>query len=371
MRGRRLKMFQIPSTSSATAPVNIGLSTPLTAPVKKPRKKRDTSHISTKIRISAKKTKKKKLDELKEAPVEDQLILRLPPSPETEEFRNLVKKRQIPSGFYLNFSESRKATVCLGLGDSAPLKAKLVDLPCILESQKTFDNKQFYKIGDISQMLIVSNPKYPHPPATPTTDKINYPDGLTPPMRAVRIKRFRKRVSKKVIEDVEKEVERLLQADLEAEDVKFEITEQKELDLEEEFSNADETEERTENIEDDDFAAEIEEALYADAAESSEEESEEDEEDSQEEEAGDEEEDDDGVDGQLREHIALLKEEISDIMRKIDEKKTLIISQVNPIIKKRFEDIIIRLETELDLKKEQLEMANLEIQDQGEDVNQE
>lgn len=219
-------------------------------------------------------------------------------------------------------------------------------------------------------MLIVSDPKYPHPPATPTTDKINYPDGITPPMRAVRIKRFRKRVSKKVIEDVEKEVERLLQADLEAEDVKFEITEQKELDLEDEFSNADETEDRTE-VHDDEFAAEIEQALYADAGESSEEESEEDEEDSQEEEAGDEDEEDDGVDGQLREHVALLKEEISDIMRKIDEKKTLIISQVNPIIKKRFEDIIIRLETELDLKKEQLEMANLEIQDQGEDATQE
>jgi transcription initiation factor TFIID subunit 7 len=221
-------------------------------------------------------------------------------------------------------------------------------------------------------MLIVSDPKYPHPPPTPTTDKINYPDGITPPMRAVRIKRFRKRVSKKVIEDVEKEVERLLQADLEAEDVKFEITEQKELDLEEEFSNADETEERTE-IHDDDFAAEIDEALYADGAESSEEESEDEDEDSQEEDAGDEDEEDEGVDGQVKEHIALLKEEISDIVRKIDEKKSLIVSQVNPIIKKRFEDIITRLETELDLKKEQLDIANLEIQEeQGEDdANQE
>lgn len=147
-------MFQIPSSSSAPAPVNVSLPQPLTAPVKKPRKKRDTSHISTKIRISAKKTKKKKLDELKEAPVEDQLILRLPPSPATEEFRNLVKKRQIPAGFYLNFSDPRKATVCLGVGQEPIVhKARLVDLPCILESQKTFDNKQFYKIGDISQVF--------------------------------------------------------------------------------------------------------------------------------------------------------------------------------------------------------------------------
>ena len=75
----------------------------------------------------------------------------------------------------------------------------------------------------------------------------------------------------------------------------------------------------------------------------------------------------------MKEHIALLKEEISDIVRKIDEKKSLIVSQVNPIIKKRFEDIITRLETELDLKKEQLDIANLEIQEeQGEDdANQE
>ena len=150
-------MFQVPSTSNSapTGPstsVNITLPQASTAPAKKPRKKRDTSHISTKIRISAKKTKKKKLDELREAPIEDQMILRLPPSPATQEFRNLVKKRQVPLGFFLNFSEPRKATINLGLAEGgADLKAKLVDLPCILESQKTFDNKQFYKIADISQ----------------------------------------------------------------------------------------------------------------------------------------------------------------------------------------------------------------------------
>jgi TATA-binding protein-associated factor Taf7 len=151
-------MFQIPSASStsndvAAPQINIGL--PQTSgSQKKPRKKRDTSHISTKIRISAKKTKKKKLDELKEAPVEEHILLRLPPSQATQEFRNLVKKRQIPSGFYVNFSDPRKCTMSLGLGEEpSVLKGKIVDLPCILESQKTFDNKQFYKIGDISQVF--------------------------------------------------------------------------------------------------------------------------------------------------------------------------------------------------------------------------
>jgi TATA-binding protein-associated factor Taf7 len=30
--------------------------------------------------------------------------------------------------------------------------AKLVDLPCILESQKTLDNKHMFKVGDICQV---------------------------------------------------------------------------------------------------------------------------------------------------------------------------------------------------------------------------
>ena len=30
------------------------------------------------------------------------------------------------------------------------LQAKLVDLPCPIESQKTFDRKQFYKVGPIA-----------------------------------------------------------------------------------------------------------------------------------------------------------------------------------------------------------------------------
>jgi len=32
-----------------------------------------------------------------------------------------------------------------------------VDLPCIIETLKTTDNKTFYKTTDISQMLICSN----------------------------------------------------------------------------------------------------------------------------------------------------------------------------------------------------------------------
>jgi transcription initiation factor TFIID subunit 7 len=108
------------------------------------RKKRTPAVISTKIKISTaaaastskKKSKKdKRLDEVSEAPIEDHIILRLPPSVATTEFRAAVKKRQIPPGFTLNFSEPRTASVRLGVGPEPKesLTAKLVDLPCIIE----------------------------------------------------------------------------------------------------------------------------------------------------------------------------------------------------------------------------------------------
>lgn len=79
--------------------------------------------------------------------------------------------------------------------------AKLVDLPCIIESHKTFDNKQFYKIADISQMLVVEGPA-PEPSAPPPPplhhDEYTWPHGLTPPLYNVRKRRFRKRINKRV-----------------------------------------------------------------------------------------------------------------------------------------------------------------------------
>jgi len=36
--------------------------------------------------------------------------------------------------------------------DGEPLSAKLVDLPCVIESLKTLDMKTFYKTSDICQV---------------------------------------------------------------------------------------------------------------------------------------------------------------------------------------------------------------------------
>lgn len=122
--------------------------------------------------------------------------------------------------------------------DHMLLHAKVVDFPTIIESLKTMDNKTFYKTADICQMLLCKEDD----DQTTTTDeelpskakkkdpnrvdkKYLYPHGLTPPMKNVRKRRFRKTLKKKYVEapEIEKEVKRLLRVDNEAVNVKWEV----------------------------------------------------------------------------------------------------------------------------------------------------
>nr|XP_009488721.1 PREDICTED: transcription initiation factor TFIID subunit 7 [Pelecanus crispus] len=125
--------------------------------------------------------------------------------------------------------------------DRVPLAAKLVDLPCIIESLKTIDKKTFYKTADICQMLVCTVDGDLYPPLeeqTVTTDpkankkkdkdrekKFIWNHGITLPLKNVRKRRFRKTAKKKYIEspDVEKEVKRLLSTDAEAVSVRWEV----------------------------------------------------------------------------------------------------------------------------------------------------
>ena len=54
-----------------------------------------------------------------------------------------------PRAVRLPTADDRHAT--FRIGDTA-LPALLVDLPCIIESHRTFDRRQFYKVQDISQV---------------------------------------------------------------------------------------------------------------------------------------------------------------------------------------------------------------------------
>uniref|UniRef100_A0A4W3GL63 TATA-box binding protein associated factor 7 n=1 Tax=Callorhinchus milii TaxID=7868 RepID=A0A4W3GL63_CALMI len=123
--------------------------------------------------------------------------------------------------------------------DKQPLAARLVDLPCILESHKTIDKKTFYKTADLCQMLVCSTEGELYPPqeevgpADPKNKKKDkdkekkflWNHSITCPLKNVRKRRFRKTAKKKYIEspDVEKEVKRLLSTDAEAVSVRWEV----------------------------------------------------------------------------------------------------------------------------------------------------
>ncbi|NWV31321.1 TAF7 factor, partial [Grantiella picta] len=170
--------------------------------------------------------------------LESQFVLRLPP-----EYASTVR-RAVQSG---NVNLKDRLTIELHADgrhgivrvDRVPLAAKLVDLPCIIESLKTIDKKTFYKTADICQMLVCTVDGDLYPPLeeqTVSTDpkankkkdkdrekKFIWNHGITLPLKNVRKRRFRKTAKKKYIEspDVEKEVKRLLSTDAEAVSVRI------------------------------------------------------------------------------------------------------------------------------------------------------
>ena len=82
--------------------------------------------------------------------IEEQFILRMPENnPDTDKLREMVQKKDVQDNVWFKFKDSRRAQ--FHIGDKLR-SAKLVDLPTIIESQKTLDNKQMFKISDICQV---------------------------------------------------------------------------------------------------------------------------------------------------------------------------------------------------------------------------
>ncbi len=132
--------------------------------------------------------------------------------------------------------------------DDEIFEARLVDLPCIIESLKTTDKKMFYKAADICQMLVCRTQDDPwnssdeemlsknandnkKKPGKKDSDKNNalnkykWPHGIAAPLKNVRRKRFRKMAKKKIIDyaEIEKEVKQLFRADRDAFKVDYEV----------------------------------------------------------------------------------------------------------------------------------------------------
>jgi transcription initiation factor TFIID subunit 7 len=154
--------------------------------------------------------------------IEHQFVVRMPPGDDCDYLRKAIAEREIGTNaadvkFRFFDKDGRRAMVTIRGKHYA---ASIVDLPTIVENHKSWDRKNFYKVADIHQMLLIANPvkgpdearKAPIPEFV-DEQTWQYPHGLTPPMHWVRKRRFRKRVSKRTIEAVEEEVERLLALD--------------------------------------------------------------------------------------------------------------------------------------------------------------
>ncbi|XP_046635203.1 transcription initiation factor TFIID subunit 7-like [Daphnia pulicaria] len=171
--------------------------------------------------------------------LENQFILRLPPTlPEcAESLRQTLRTGVMNLKDRLNIrmdNDMRKGQVQF---DNWTMSAKVLDLPCVMESQKTIDNKTFYKAADVSQILICkegeqqssSEEETPVKPKKKDPHKVDkkflMPHGIAPPMKNVRKRRFRKTLKKKYVEapEIEKEVRRLLRVDNEAVSVRWEL----------------------------------------------------------------------------------------------------------------------------------------------------
>ncbi|KAG2177558.1 hypothetical protein INT44_008070 [Umbelopsis vinacea] len=302
-------------------------------------------------------------DELEpDVAIEEQFILRMPPGEACNKLRDMVRKRDVTDGVKFYFKDPRHGHFYI---DGQQFDTKLVDLPTIIESQKTIDQKQLYKVADISQMLLVEPHNSQEEPHTsyPFSVRRNaefylHPDGVTPPLKHVRKRRFRKRLSKRTIEVVEKEVERLLEVDATAEDVRYEMSDNRDLEPDSDIGTQDidveDTDEGSES--DEDLAAAIDRGL-----EELEEEDEDDDEDSDDDD-DDDDDDEDDEDDEKGKHseIAQKRQEILEIKAAIQRKNVDLNSATNAILKQRFETVVENLKKQLALKEAHLAELNKE-----------
>ncbi|GAB1303110.1 Transcription initiation factor TFIID subunit 7-like [Apodemus speciosus] len=174
--------------------------------------------------------------------MEEQFILRLPPE-QAYAVRKIIHSRNAASKDKLKIGFSSDGHHAVVQVEDVSLPAKLVNLPCVIGSLKTVDRKTFYKTADISQMLVCSPEGEPHSsPEEPVIStgptvtghiegkaekkKYNWKHGITPPLKNVRKKRFRKTTKKlpdvKQMEEINFS-ERLLCSDAEAVSVRWEV----------------------------------------------------------------------------------------------------------------------------------------------------
>lgn len=134
--------------------------------------------------------------------MEEQFILRVPPSVAERIDRLLSENESSEEDKSLDLSfceDGRSGTFVIG-NDHFPVS--LMDLPCVVESFKTYDDCALVKTADIGQMIMVREP------GDSTPDVVEYRHGLTPPMRDARKRRFRREpdLNPELVQRVEKDL---------------------------------------------------------------------------------------------------------------------------------------------------------------------
>lgn len=185
--------------------------------------------------------------------LESQFILRLPQAQAAALHQAIKSGEPLTKRLSIKFDNDIRHG-CVKF-DNHILPARLFDLPTIIESYKTLDRKNLYKTADISQILICKedddgqntnliNNQDDEDSKKAKYDRLFssiggvgkreylYPHGITPPLKNVRKRRFRKTLRKKYVDfsEIEKEVKRLFKFDCEAIDSRYEIVEESKLD---------------------------------------------------------------------------------------------------------------------------------------------
>lgn len=201
-------------------------------------------------------------------------------------------------------------------------KASTVPLPCILESQKTFDKNQYYKINDVAHMIVVWPNDFTEVEIEHFS-KIYSSSGITPPLKFVKYRRWRERTqSLNAVEEIEKKVKDLLEKDLRATNVTIQTM------------NTDQEDEDVSSL-----AAELENNLIDEGLEVK----------SNVEEFK--------VESEMSRE---LKRRMEEITQKINEKKEFLRSATNIIVQRRFEEAIKNLTEEFEEVQEKLIELNNE-----------
>ncbi|KAK3208461.1 hypothetical protein GRF29_77g836031 [Pseudopithomyces chartarum] len=172
----------------------------------------------------------------KDPAIESQFVLRMAPGPDNDLLRKAIEEKTIGKsasnggpGVQFRFfdREGRKAMITI---QGRMYAATMVELPCVIESLKSWNRKDWVKSADVCQMLLVlgrvnseEEAKKFTRPREVEPESHRYPHGLTPPMRWARKRRFRPRKSYLDVERIENSTEELLNLDENAEEVDFKL----------------------------------------------------------------------------------------------------------------------------------------------------